>query len=496
MKINVVRKTPSQCKSDLTVYFVRQWKKGKKPSLCADESVCAMIGRAFAAGDFSGKEGQVYLYYPEDKSAAARIMVVGLGNEKPSRDDVRKAAGTVASRAMETKASDLLLVVPELAGMVPEEVCECLAEGIILGSYRFLKYQTKQKGEDKPNKIKKVSFYGGKETAAMGKGVKKGQTAAEAACAARNMANEPANFWTPSHFAEYGRELAEKHGLHCTVIEKSEMAELKMGGLLGVNQGSHEQPKMVILEYRTGKKVPTLMLVGKGLTFDSGGISLKSSAGMGDMKYDMCGGAAVLAAMAAVGEEKPEALDVVAIVPTTDNMPGGGAIKPGDVITQYGGKTVEVLNTDAEGRLILADALAYGIEKFKPKAVVDLATLTGAVIAGLGHHMTGLLSNNDKLVKKMIVAGNRSGEPLWQLPLTPEYSKQLKSRVADLRNVGKNDGGTITAAAFLQEFVGDTPWAHLDIAGTAWDFTDKSYIPEGPSGVGVRLLVDLVRNWR
>ena len=197
-----------------------------------------------------------------------------------------------------------------------------------------------------------------------------------------------------------------------------------------------------------------------------------------------------------MGEEQPQGVDVVAIVPTTDNMPGAGALKPGDVITQYGGKTVEVLNTDAEGRLILADALAYGIEKYKPKAVVDLATLTGAVIVGLGHHRSGLLANDKKLVKKLLAAGERSGEPLWQLPLAPEYSKQMKSKVADLKNVDKGGAGTITAAAFLQEFVGKTPWAHLDIAGTAWDFTEKSYIPKGPSGVGVRLLVELIRNWR
>lgn len=290
--------------------------------------------------------------------------------------------------------------------------------------------------------------------------------------------------------------LARTYSFSCKVLDKAAMKKLRMGGVLGVNQGSDLPPKMVVLEYRTGKKVPTLLLVGKGLTFDSGGISLKPSAGMGDMKYDMCGGAAVLAAMAAVGEERPEGLDVVAIVPTTENMPGPGAIKPGDVISQYGGKTVEVLNTDAEGRLILADALAYGIEKFKPAAVVDLATLTGAVIVGLGHHRSGLLSNNQKLVKKLIAAGERSGEPLWQLPLAPEYSKQMQSTVADLKNVDKRDAGTITAAAFLQEFVGKTPWAHLDIAGTAWDFTEKSYIPKGPSGVGVRLLIELIRNWR
>ena len=237
------------------------------------------------------------------------------------------------------------------------------------------------------------------------------------------------------------------------------------------------------------------MLVGKGLTFDSGGISLKPGAGMEDMKYDMCGGAAVMAAMAAVGEEQPKNINVIGIVPATDNMPGPAAVKPGDIITSYHGKTVEVINTDAEGRLILMDALAYGVKKFKPTAIVDLATLTGAVIIGLGHHYTGLLSNNDDLAQKIVAAGERSGEPIWRLPLGAEYTKQLKSEVADLKNIGGKAAGTITAGAFLQEFVGDTPWGHLDIAGTAWGFTEKSYIPKGPSGIGARTLIDLIRNW-
>ena len=497
MKLTVVQTAPAQYKSDLTVYFVRQAGKKKAP-VCADKQVAAMLGRAFAAGDFTGKEGQTFMYYPEGggKKGAARILVVGLGKDKPGRDSVRKAAGSVATCALKTKGAKLLLVVPELAGMDSAEVGECLAEGVVLGSYQFLKYKTTKKGDEKPARIQAVSFYAEKAQGALRRGVKLGQVAAQAACVARDMAHEPGNFWTPNHFAEYGRELAKEHGLRCKILDKPAIKRLKMGGVLGVNQGSDQDPRVVILEYRTGKKVPTLLMVGKGLTFDSGGISLKSSAGMGDMKYDMCGGAAVLAAMAAVGEEKPQGLDVVAIVPATDNMPGPAAIKPGDVITQYGGKTVEVLNTDAEGRLILADALAYGIEKFKPKAVVDLATLTGAVIVGLGHHRGGLLGNDNKLVKKMIAAGERSAEPLWQLPLAPEYSKQMESTVADLKNVDKGAAGTITAAAFLQEFVGKTPWAHIDIAGTAWNFTDKSYIPKGPSGFGVRLLVDLIRNWR
>jgi leucyl aminopeptidase len=329
------------------------------------------------------------------------------------------------------------------------------------------------------------------------KGLREGSTAAMAACVARDMANEPGNYWTPAHFADFGKQLATRTGLKCTVLGKAAMKKLGMGGILAVNQGSALPPKLVILEYRTGGSRPILMLVGKGLTFDSGGISLKPAAGMEDMKYDMCGGAAVLAAMQAVGEEKPPGLNIIALVPATDNMTGSAALKPGDVITHYGGKTSEVVNTDAEGRLILADALAYGIKRFKPDAVVDVATLTGAVIIGLGHHCSGLLSNNDTLADRIVAAGDICGEPLWRLPLGPEYTKQLKSEVADLKNVGGKSAGTITAASYLQEFVGDTPWAHLDIAGTAWGFTEKPYIPgKGPPGIMTRTLIALIRNWQ
>ncbi|MEN8142860.1 MAG: leucyl aminopeptidase, partial [Thermodesulfobacteriota bacterium] len=300
-----------------------------------------------------------------------------------------------------------------------------------------------------------------------------------------------------SHFADAGRELARRHDLlTCKVLEKASMKKMGMGGLLGVNQGSAQPPKMVVLQYKNGgRKAPNLLLVGKGLTFDSGGISLKPGAGMQDMKFDMCGGAAVMGVMQAVAELKPK-LNVTAIIPATDNMPGPEALKPGDVITHYNGKTVEVINTDAEGRLILADALAYGIDKFKPSAVIDLATLTGAVIIGLGHHQTGLMANDDDLAEKLLASGKQSGEPLWRLPLGDDYQKQLKSDVADLKNIGGRAAGTVTAACFLKEFVGDTPWAHLDIAGTAWNYTKKSYVPKGPSAVGVRTLVELIMNWK
>jgi leucyl aminopeptidase len=268
-----------------------------------------------------------------------------------------------------------------------------------------------------------------------------------------------------------------------------------MGGILAVNQGSSIPPKLIILEHRPKHFSKTFLFVGKGLTFDSGGVSLKPAAGMQDMKYDMCGGAAVLSAMKTIGLEQPE-VRVIAIVPATDNMSGSAAVKPGDIIKHYNGLTSEVINTDAEGRLILADALAYGIKKYSPDCVIDLATLTGAVIIGLGHHRSGLMSNNDKLARKIIEIGAECGEPAWQLPLGKDYSKQIKSDVADIKNIGGKAAGSITAAAYLQNFVGDTPWAHLDIAGTAWDFTEKSYIPKGPSGIGVRTLIEFVRSWK
>ena len=277
---------------------------------------------------------------------------------------------------------------------------------------------------------------------------------------------------------------------------KGDMKRHGMGGILGVNQGSSLPPKMAIVEYvPPQKKHQTMLLVGKGLTFDSGGVSIKPAAGMEDMKYDMCGGAAVLSCMQAVGEIRPSKR-VICIVPATENMVSGSAIKPGDIIHHYNGLSSEVVNTDAEGRLILADALAYGVKKYKPDCVIDLATLTGAVIIGLGHHHTGLLSNNDKLAKRLIEAGKESGEPVWRLPLNEDYSEQLKSEVADVKNIGGRPGGTITAAAYLEKFVDKTPWAHLDIAGTAWNFTKKSYIPKGPSGVGVRVLIELIRGWK
>jgi leucyl aminopeptidase len=364
-----------------------------------------------------------------------------------------------------------------------------------LGDYRFLKYKKPNPEEKTYSGLREVILSSDADVESVRRGKDMGESAAKATCLARDMANEPANKWTAENFAILGRAIAEKYAMQCRVLEKKDMKRLGMGGVLAVNQGSSEPPKMVVLEYKPENKKQTLLLVGKGLTFDSGGISLKPAAGMEDMKYDMCGGAAVLAFMQAVGEEKPD-LHIIAIIPATDNMSGSSAVKPGDVIHHYSGITSEIVNTDAEGRMILADALAYGIKKFQPDCVIDLATLTGAVIVGLGHHHTGLLSNNDMLVDRLVKAGERCGEPLWRLPMGKDYAKQIESKVADIKNAGGKAGGTITAAAYLEKFVGKTVWAHLDIAGTAWDFTEKSYIPKGPAGIGVRTLLELVRDWK
>ena len=496
--IVVSNKKPSQFTGDLLVYFVRQSEKKRAPA-CSDKLVQERIDHAFALGDYLGKKEECLLIYPErvfDGVRAKRLLIVGLGKDELNRELFRRAGGVIAQKALALKAEKLFLVVPQELPFSVGEMAECLSEGLILGSYQFKKYKKKDE-EEKSVEIKRIGlFVNDAAVVHARKGGKRGLAAANAGVAVRDMANEPANVWTPQAFADYGEKIAREGNLACRVIEKDEMKQLKMGGILGVNQGSAQQPKLVVLEYRTGKKVPTLLLVGKGLTFDSGGISLKPGKGMDDMKYDMCGGAAVMAAMQVIAEEKPGRLDVVALVPATENLPSSAALKPGDIITQYGGKTVEVLNTDAEGRLILADALAYGVEQYKPDAVVDVATLTGAVIIGLGHHRTGLLSNNDELAENVLAAGERAGELLWRLPLAEEYKEQLKSKLADLKNIGGKPGGTITAATFLQQFVGSTPWAHLDIAGTAYNYTEKSYVPKGPSGIAARTLIELVRSWR
>lgn len=455
--------------------------------------------------EFTGKKDEQLLLYPPfgplaEKIKCRRLLLVGLGCVSNLTDNVknellRTAGGVAASQCKSSKVGSIGVCISDSSGLPDTAIGEFLTEGILLGDYRFLKYKTKNKDEIAYPGLAKIELLARTRLKAIRCSAVKARNSAHSVNTARDMANEPGNGWTASSFAKHAMQLAEGLHLRCTILEKQDMIDLGMGGIVAVNQGSEEPPKFVILEYAPEQYEETILLVGKGLTFDSGGISLKPAQGMMDMKYDMCGGAAVLSAMDAIGREKPD-VRVVAIVPATDNMVGGGALKPGDIITQYGGITVEIESTDAEGRLILADALAYGIEKYRPNCVIDLATLTGSVIFALGHHYCGLLSNNKQLAEELIAVGKVCCEPLWRMPLGEMYFKQIKSQVADIKNTGGKPAGCITAAEYLHQFVGKTPWAHLDIAGTAWDFTEKTYIPKGPSGFGVRILIEFLRRWK
>lgn len=497
-KVTVSTRKITSWSGDILVGFARQ--RGKK----RDVLTLRMEEYLSAAGgvpDFvGGKDQDVTLYPPfgiKESPHCARLLIMGLG-EIPKKaksaqvaELLRSAGGRLAAACRKYESDRIGVILPDL-DRDQREVAQFLTEGVLLGDYRFKKYQTQRKSQY--TGIKKLEFLVAQKPAEARAGVVRGEIGAQAACVARDMANEPGNGWTPAHFAEYARSFSKKLKLSCKVLEKSHMKQLGMGGILAVNQGSKEAPKLIFVDYDPGEAEETILLVGKGLTFDSGGVSLKPGKGMMDMKYDMCGGAAVLATLEAIGQLRPR-VRVVGIVPSTDNMPGGAALKPGDIITHYNGMSAEIENTDAEGRLILADSLAWGIEKVKPSAVIDLATLTGAVIIGLGHHYTGMMSNNDSLVRKVTESAKMAGEPVWRLPLGPSYAKQIESRVADIKNTGGRAGGSITAAEYLHCFVGKTPWVHLDIAGTAWDFTEKTYIPKGPSGTGVRTLIDLLVNW-
>ncbi|MDF1615258.1 leucyl aminopeptidase [Desulfurivibrio dismutans] len=527
-EITVKATTSSAIEGDTLLCFVRAVDGGGPPVMPDHPGLAECLAGAFASGDFIGKKDQVLVCYPPRKLAEAtdgklqRVVMVGLGEPESGGEGWRQVGGTAMAAVRKTRAVAVTVLPPVTDERPATEVVSPLCEGMLLAAYRFRKYFSVAAGpqtgvekksaltenaEESESPLQRLIFQGPR---GLGIVVSRAAELAKAVCRARDMANEPGNGWTPDDFARQARQLARQHGLKVTVHDRKAMEKLGMGGMLAVTQGSAQPPRLVVLEYRgqpeavgrrrsrqqAGLPGPTLLLVGKGLTFDSGGISLKPSSGMEEMKYDMCGGAAVLAAMAVVAREQPKGINIVAMIPAAENLPGPAALKPGDIIRQYGGKSVEVINTDAEGRLLLADALAYGVEQFKPTAVVDLATLTGAVIVALGHHRAGLLGNDDELCAKVLAAGERAGEPYWRLPLGPEYRKQLKSKVADLKNVDKRDAGTILGAAFLEEFVGNTPWVHLDIAGTAWNFTEKSYVPKGPSGFGVRTLVELIRHWR
>ena len=468
-----------------------------------DKALGGLITDLIASGDFKGKPNELAVLYTQGAIPAKRVMVAGLGKEEEfDLDKVRDAAGTVAQRVRQLGIKSYSTIVHGggKAGLPVEMASQAIAEGTILALYKFLKHKSASDNEEaEVEQLTFVEFDAGK-LPQVEAGARAGQVIAESACLARDLVNHPSNVATPTMLAETARQLAEEHGLRCQVLDEEQMAELGMGALLGVARGTEEPARFIILEHNADREdLNTIVLVGKGLTFDSGGISIKPGEGMEEMKTDMAGGAIVLATLRAAGILNLP-LRVVGLVPATENLPGGRAYKPGDVLRSLSGQTIEVISTDAEGRLILADALAYA-QRYQPKAVVDLATLTGSCVVALGHIASGLLGTDAELVTKLKHASQTTAELVWELPLLKDYYRQIESAVADVKNTGGRPAGAVTAGAFLSKFAQGYPWAHLDIAGTTWIERDKtyplrSYLPTpGATGVGVRLLVQFLRDW-
>jgi len=447
-------------------------------------------------GEFSGKNQQAVLVHTRGAIPAKRILLMGLGKKKDvTLDRVRQAMGTAAKKVRQAGAQRFFAPVlgTEALSASASDLAQAMVEGAILGNYRFDHYRSEN--ADSPKDIRSLTILAAQpnQVANLKTGVKRGEASAQATSLARDLCNHPANVMTPTRVAQEAKKIAKEGKVKLTVLERKDQEKMGMGGMLGVSRGSQEPAKFLILEYSGGKKKDApIVLVGKTVTFDSGGISLKPSENMEQMKADMTGGAEVLGAVRAAARLHLP-INVVGILPATENMPDGRATKPGDILHMLNGKTVEVQNTDAEGRLILADGLAYAT-RLKPACVVDIATLTGACIVALGQFAIGMLGNHEKLKADLQKAGEQSGERVWEMPLWDEYFEQLKSDVADMRNIGGRGGGMITAGMFLSKFVGDYPWVHLDIASTDWSASERPYISKGPTAIGTRLLVQFLIN--
>jgi leucyl aminopeptidase len=457
-----------------------------------DRALKGRIKKTVGTGEFTGKANQCLVLHTWGDLPAERVLLVGLGKKKQANlEKIRQAMGAAAKHLSGLGVKGFVTAIhPVGAGSASvQDRAQAVTEGALLGLYRFTDHRTEGLDPIKPIARMTAIVRSQAQAAPADRGVQRGRVLAEAVAFARDLVNQPSNVMTPTRLAREAAALAKLPGVRCHVLEKAEAKRLGMGAFLAVAQGSQEAPKFIILEYHGSKdRRPPIALVGKSITFDSGGISIKPADKMEQMKGDMAGGAAVLGTIQAAARLKLP-VSLVGILPATENMPSGTAIKPGDVVRAMSGRTIEVINTDAEGRMVLADGIAYA-GRFKPAAIIDLATLTGACVVALGTHATGLLGSDLRLTGKIRQAGETCGERAWELPLWDVYVDQIKSEVADIKNVGNRGGGAITAAAFLSKFTGNIPWAHLDIAGTAWTDADRPYIPKGASGVGVRLLVE------
>ncbi len=456
---------------------------------------------AYASGDFDGKKQEVYtIPITGAVPKARRIVLIGLGErEKYDLSALRNAMAATAKSLKKYAVESIALLTR--AALLParnwNRFAQTVVEGFELGSYKFDLYKSKEDEEEEKKKELKSIFFlrvPPQRNTEVEDGVQTGKVLSEATSYTRNLCNQPPNVVNPEKLAEEAEALSANLELDCEIIEQSEMEKMGMNALLGVAKGSKQPPKLIVLKYFRGTRdEKPIALVGKGVTFDSGGISLKPGKNMDEMKYDMSGGAVVLGTMMAIAMLKLP-INIVGVVPAVENLPDGNATKPGDILRAMSGKTIEVLNTDAEGRLILADALTYVQKEYKPEIIVDLATLTGAVVVALGNAAAGLMGNNEELKKELQKAGQACGERLWPLPLYDEYKEQIKSDIADIKNIGGGPAGVTVGGAFLSHFIAECAWAHIDIAGVAWTTKDTPLAPKGATGFGVRLLGEWLKN--
>ena len=489
MKSSVAAKPLAQVETPLLAVAVAQGTTLPASLADLDRAAGGVLTRALAAGDYKGKRDETLLVYGGGK--AQRILLVGLGKAADvTRNVLRRAAAVAAKRARGIGATAFAFAVAAEArgGVSAGELGQVGVEGAAHGGWQFT--ELKQAGEDPKPELEAVTLIvDAAESADAVAGRSVGDAIAAGHRLTRGLQMQPGNVCTPTYLADQAGKLAKTHGFALTVLDRAQLKKEGMGALLAVAQGSAEEPRFIALEYKGGAGAP-VVLVGKGVTFDSGGISIKPAQSMEDMKYDMSGAAAVLGTFEVLGRLKPK-INVVGLIPATENLPSGTAVKPGDVVKSHLGKTIEIINTDAEGRLILCDALSYA-RRFKPAAVLDAATLTGAVVVALGHHAIGIMGNDEALLAEVRDAGERAGERCWPLPLWDEYRDLVKSEIADVKNSGGRSAGSIAGGWFLKEFVEGFPWVHLDIAGTAYTEGEVATQGKGPTAVGVRLFTEFL----
>ncbi len=462
-----------------------------------DKALQGQITELIASGDIRGKHMETTLLYTRGVIPSKRVLVIGLGKkENFDTEKIRQVSGKAATflRNLGIRSFTTIIHGAGTGNISVSDATTAVVEGTILSLYRCDRF--KKDDEEKSKAIEKMTIIEreANKIDEIQKAVDASKILAESVVMVRDLVNFPSNEITPQRLAQKAKEISEKYGLRCQILDEADMEEIGMSAILAVAKGSANPPKFIIMEYEPDDYGETVAIVGKGITFDSGGISIKPAENMEQMKYDMAGAGAVLGTLQACSQLKPR-VKIVGLIPAAENIPGPKAYKPGDIITSLSGKTIEVINTDAEGRLILADAITYAL-RYKPSGIIDLATLTGACVIALGHHAIGMMGNDERLKERIKKASEITGERVWELPIWEEYEEQLKSDIADIKNVGGKPAGAITGALFLKKFAENYPWVHLDIAGTAWVEKDKPYIPKGASGVGVRLLTQLFMNWR